>query len=160
MTANRPFFVVSPLQPSLFDPLRCWGTGPFRSADLGQWSLLDFSVVRFDGLPGRSGGASIGHAQRPTKRKIPMRILALAILTIATVSAAPSARAQTYDPAYPVCLQIYQSWNDYYFECAYTCCLSATRRHRAAPPSAWSIRIMRNPIRAKKGPTSNGKPHA
>jgi len=49
-----------------------------------------------------------------------MRILALAILTIATVSAAPSARAQTYDPAYPVCLQIYQGWNDYYFECAYS----------------------------------------
>ena len=49
-----------------------------------------------------------------------MRILALAILTIVTVSAAPSVRAQTYDPAYPVCLQIYQSWNDYYFECAYT----------------------------------------
>jgi hypothetical protein len=49
-----------------------------------------------------------------------MRIPALAILTIATVSAAPSARAQTYDPAYPVCLQIYQGWNDYYFECAYT----------------------------------------
>ena len=29
-----------------------------------------------------------------------MRIPALAILTIATASAAPSARAQTYDPAY------------------------------------------------------------
>ena len=39
-----------------------------------------------------------------------MRILALAILTMATVSAAPSALAQTYDPAYPVCLQIYQSF--------------------------------------------------
>ena len=49
-----------------------------------------------------------------------MRVLALAILAIATISAAPSARAQTYDPAYPVCLQIYQGWNDYYFECAYT----------------------------------------
>jgi len=49
-----------------------------------------------------------------------MRIPALAILTIATVSAAPSARAQTYDPAYPVCLQIYQGYVDYYFECAYT----------------------------------------
>jgi hypothetical protein len=32
-----------------------------------------------------------------------MRILALITLAIATV---PSARAQTYDPAYPVCLQI------------------------------------------------------
>ena len=49
-----------------------------------------------------------------------MRILALAILAIAMVSAAPQAHTQTYDPAYPVCLQIYQGWNDYYFECAYT----------------------------------------
>ena len=49
-----------------------------------------------------------------------MRNLALAILTMASDSAAPSPRAQTYDPAYPVCLQIYQGWNDYYFECAYT----------------------------------------
>ena len=61
-----------------------------------------------------------------------MRILALAILTIATASAVPSARAQTYDPAYPVCLQIYQGWNDYYFECAYTslpqCNMSASGR--------------------------------
>jgi hypothetical protein len=61
-----------------------------------------------------------------------MRIPALAILTIATASAAPSARAQTYDPAYPVCLQIYQGWNDYYFECGYTslaqCNMSASGR--------------------------------
>lgn len=61
-----------------------------------------------------------------------MRILALAILTIATASAAPSARAQTYSPDYPVCLQIYQGWNDYYFECAYTslpqCNMSASGR--------------------------------
>ena len=79
-----------------------------------------------------------------------MRILALAILTIATASTAPSARAQTYDPAYPVCLQIYQGWNDYYFECAYTslaqCNMSASGRaaqcmvnpyyagHKIAPP--------------------------
>jgi hypothetical protein len=61
-----------------------------------------------------------------------MRILALAILTIAMASAAPSARAQTYDPAYPVCLQVYQGFNDYYFECAYTslaqCNMSASGR--------------------------------
>jgi len=61
-----------------------------------------------------------------------MRILTLAILAIAGISAAPSARAQTYDPAYPVCLQIYQGWNDYYFECAYTslaqCNMSASGR--------------------------------
>jgi hypothetical protein len=61
-----------------------------------------------------------------------MRILALAILTIATASASPSARAQTYDPAYPVCLQIYQGYTDFYFECAYTslaqCQMSASGR--------------------------------
>jgi hypothetical protein len=69
---------------------------------------------------------------RQSSREILMRILALAILAIAAVSAAPSARAQTYDPAYPVCLQIYQGWHDYYFECAYTslaqCNMSASGR--------------------------------
>jgi Protein of unknown function (DUF3551) len=61
-----------------------------------------------------------------------MRILALAILATATVLAAPSARAQTYDPAYPVCLQIYQGIADFYFECGYTslaqCNMSASGR--------------------------------
>ena len=61
-----------------------------------------------------------------------MRIPALAILAMVTVSAAPLARAQTYDPAYPVCLQVYQGYVDYYFECAYTslaqCNMSASGR--------------------------------
>jgi hypothetical protein len=37
-----------------------------------------------------------------------------------TVSLSVPARAQTYDPNYPVCLQIYQSMVDYYFECTFT----------------------------------------
>ena len=41
-----------------------------------------------------------------------MRILALAILMIATVLTAAPARAQTYDPAYPVPTT--------YYECRYT----------------------------------------
>jgi hypothetical protein len=49
-----------------------------------------------------------------------MRILILAVLAIAAASTTPSARAQTYDPKYPVCLQIYQGYTDYYFECGYT----------------------------------------
>jgi hypothetical protein len=61
-----------------------------------------------------------------------MRIPALAILTIATVSAVPSAHAQTYDPAYPVCLQVNTGVNDYYFDCTYTnmaqCQMSASGR--------------------------------
>ena len=61
-----------------------------------------------------------------------MRIPALAILTMATVMAATPAPAQTYDPKYPVCLQIYQGYTDYYFECGYTsmaqCQMSASGR--------------------------------
>jgi Protein of unknown function (DUF3551) len=49
-----------------------------------------------------------------------MRVAALAVVVLAAILAAAPARAQTYDPAYPVCLQVYQGWNDYYFECAYT----------------------------------------
>jgi hypothetical protein len=41
-----------------------------------------------------------------------MRILALAILAIGTVSIGPAA-AQTYDPAYPVCLHVYGRANYY-----------------------------------------------
>jgi Protein of unknown function (DUF3551) len=48
-----------------------------------------------------------------------MRIPALAILTIATVLMAAPARAQTYDPAYPVCLHVRGRAASYY-ECRYT----------------------------------------
>ena len=48
-----------------------------------------------------------------------MRIPALAILTTAMVLTAAPARAQTYDPAYPVCLHVYGRGANYY-ECRYT----------------------------------------
>jgi len=61
-----------------------------------------------------------------------MRIPALAMLTTAAALAATPAPAQTYDPKYPVCLQVYQGFVDYYFECAYTsmaqCNMSASGR--------------------------------
>jgi hypothetical protein len=44
-----------------------------------------------------------------------MRILVLAILTIAAILTAPSARAQTYGGAYPVCLRWAHS-----YDCSYT----------------------------------------
>ncbi|WP_291614505.1 DUF3551 domain-containing protein [Bradyrhizobium sp.] len=54
-----------------------------------------------------------------------------AILGTLAFPAAP-ARAQTYDPRYPVCLQVYQGFVDYYFECGYTsmaqCQMSASGR--------------------------------
>ncbi len=59
-----------------------------------------------------------------------MRILALAILAIGTVSAAGPAAAQTYAPGYPVCLHVYGLAT--YYECRYSslpqCNASATGR--------------------------------
>lgn len=45
-----------------------------------------------------------------------MRILVLAIFAIGMVPIGP-ATAQTYDPAYPVCLHLYR---DSYYECRYS----------------------------------------
>jgi len=60
-----------------------------------------------------------------------MRIPALGILTIATILTAAPARAQTYDPHYPVCLQTYGRAGSY-IACGYTslqqCELSASGR--------------------------------
>ena len=47
-----------------------------------------------------------------------MRILSVVILTITAVWTAEPARAQTYDPDYPVCLHVFRPWE--YFQCAYT----------------------------------------
>jgi hypothetical protein len=47
-----------------------------------------------------------------------MRILALAIFAIGTVTAAGPAAAQTYAPGYPVCLHVYGPIT--YYECRYT----------------------------------------
>jgi hypothetical protein len=68
---------------------------------------------------------------QPIRSRARKGALALAILAASLALSAP-ARAQTYDPAYPVCLQIYQSYVDYYFECAYQtmaqCQMSASGR--------------------------------
>jgi Protein of unknown function (DUF3551) len=61
-----------------------------------------------------------------------MRIPVLWILTIATVLTAVPARAQTYDPGYPVCLQTYGIGGGGYIDCSYTslaqCAQSASGR--------------------------------
>lgn len=49
-----------------------------------------------------------------------MRILALAILTMSIVLTAGQARAQTYDPAYPVCLYVVAFGTTPYYRCSYT----------------------------------------
>ena len=47
-----------------------------------------------------------------------MRIPALAVLAIGTISAAAPAQAQTYGGGYPVCLRVYGPIS--YYECNYT----------------------------------------
>jgi hypothetical protein len=64
---------------------------------------------------------------------------ALTILAAAIALLAP-ARAQTYDPNYPVCLQVYQSMVDYYFECHYR-----TMAQCAASASGRSAQCVVNP---------------
>jgi hypothetical protein len=60
-----------------------------------------------------------------------MRISALAILATATILATAPAQAQTYNPDYPVCLQVYGRAGSY-IACGYTslaqCAQSASGR--------------------------------
>jgi hypothetical protein len=60
-----------------------------------------------------------------------MRILACTVLTIGTILATAPARAQTYDPNYPVCLQTY-GIDGAYIECSFVslaqCAASASGR--------------------------------
>ena len=48
-----------------------------------------------------------------------MRKLALTILTISVVSAAGHIQAQTYDPAFPVCLYVVPWGGGAYYQCSY-----------------------------------------
>jgi hypothetical protein len=84
--------------------------------------------------------------QRP-QRHTRARFLALAILAIAPASLAGQAQAQTYDPNYPVCLQIYEGMVHYYFECSYT-----SMAQCAASASGRSAQCVVNPYYAKPGP--------
>ena len=61
-----------------------------------------------------------------------MRVLALAMLAIAIVSAAGQARAQTYDPGFPVCMHRIPLGGGSYEDCRYytmaQCAMSASGR--------------------------------
>ena len=52
-------------------------------------------------------------------KEVPMRTLALTILTIGTVLAAGDTQAQTYDPAFPVCLYVVSYGTTPYYRCSY-----------------------------------------
>jgi hypothetical protein len=67
----------------------------------------------------------------PISKEFPMRILALAILAAGMVLAAGPARAQTYDPAFPVCMHVI-TMEAQYEDCTYVtlaqCAMSASGR--------------------------------
>ena len=65
--------------------------------------------------------------------------MALTILA-ATIALPAPTRAQTYDPRYPVCLQIYQSMVDFYYDCSYR-----TMAQCAASASGRNAQCMVNP---------------
>jgi hypothetical protein len=62
------------------------------------------------------------------------------IVLAATIALSAPARAQTYDPSYPVCLQVYQGMVDFYFECRYR-----TMAQCAASASGRSAQCVVNP---------------
>ncbi len=76
-----------------------------------------------------------------------VRAGAMASAIMVTVLLDAPARAQTYDPSYPVCLQIYQGMVDYYFECRYT-----TMAQCAASASGRAAQCMVNPYYTKPLP--------
>lgn len=83
-----------------------------------------------------------------------MRIPTLAILAIAAVPMAAPAQAQTYDPSYPFCVQVYQGFVDYYFDAPIERWGNARRLHRAERPRAWSTPTM--PGRAENRALATG----
>ena len=81
------------------------------------------------------------------------RVTALALTMLAAmVSLAAPARAQTYDPNYPVCLQVYQGIADFYFDCTYR-----SMAQCAASASGRSAQCVINPYPAKKAQTARSQ---
>jgi hypothetical protein len=82
-----------------------------------------------------------------------MRRLALAILAIATMSAAGPATAQTYAPGYPVCLHVYGPVA--YYDCRYTslaqCNASASGRSADCSLNPYVARAEESSVRPYRG---------
>src|SRR4030095_14509726 len=70
-----------------------------------------------------------------------MRNLALAILTISMVWGTGQAAAQTYDPAFPVCMRVVPWGGGTYYDCTYytmaQCAASASGRAAQCDPNPY-----------------------
>ena len=84
-----------------------------------------------------------------------MRFLVLPILAVGAVYAAAPSRAQTYDPNYPICLQVYDDMVHYYFECSYAslaqCAASASGRSAQCVVNPYYTGPRARPPRRKRG---------
>jgi hypothetical protein len=69
------------------------------------------------------------------------------VLAVGMILFAAPAQAQTYDPDYPVCLQIYDDMVNYWFECRYM-----SMAQCAASASGRAAQCVINPYYAKPGP--------
>jgi hypothetical protein len=69
------------------------------------------------------------------------------VLAVGTILFAAPAQAQTYDPNYPICLQVYDDMVHFYFECRYT-----SMTQCAASASGRAAQCVVNPYYAKPGP--------
>src|SRR5579864_2901963 len=72
-----------------------------------------------------------------------MRILVLTIAVMGMLAAAGQARAQTYDPNFPVCMHIAPVGGGTYDDCSYFTLASVRCQPPAARPSATSTRSTR-----------------
>ena len=93
-----------------------------------------------------------------TLTRLPALAATLAWTILAAVaSAAAPAQAQTYDPNYPVCLQVYDDIAHFYFECGYTsmaqCAASASGRAAQCVVNPYYA-----PTQTKSGPRRK-RPH-
>ncbi len=81
-----------------------------------------------------------------------MRVLACTILTIGTILVAAPARAQTYDPNFPVCLQTYANGGGY-IDCSFTslaqCAGSASGRSAQCLTNPYFAQGDRQPSRRR-----------
>ena len=69
------------------------------------------------------------------------------VLVVGAILFAAPAQAQTYDPSYPICLQVYDDMVHFYFECRYT-----SMAQCAASASGRAAECVVNPYYAKPGP--------
>jgi hypothetical protein len=95
-----------------------------------------------------------------------MRTLVLTIVTMGVVLAVGHARAQTYDPAFPVCLRVVPWGGGSYYRCAYhtmgQCRAAAAGQSCSLNPyyAGTKARVKRNDPRSNSRAAAENRSHA